>query len=83
MQQEGRNVALDLRQVEAIDAAGIGALVSLQAAGVYLKLVNPTQQVRGILKFTNLDSSFEICESQSPAETTESTRAGIPDFTYL
>jgi anti-anti-sigma regulatory factor len=37
-QQEGQNVVLDLTQVDAIDAAGIGALVSLQAAGVYLKL---------------------------------------------
>ncbi len=83
IQQERRNIVLDLAQVDAIDAAGIGALVSLQAAGVYLKLMNPTQQVREILKVTNLDSIFEICESQSPDETTESTRTGIPDFTYL
>lgn len=83
MQQEGRNIVLDLAQVDAIDDAGIGALVSLQAAGVYLKLVNPIPQVREMLKVTKLDSIFEICESQSPAETTESTRAGIPDFTYL
>jgi anti-anti-sigma regulatory factor len=35
---------LDLTQVDAIDAAGIGALASLQAAGVYLKLMNPTDK---------------------------------------
>lgn len=77
VQQQSRNVVLDLTKVDAIDAAGIGALVSLQAAGVYLKLLNPTQQVREVLKVTKLDSIFEICESQSTAATTESTRAGF------
>jgi len=65
-QQRGQNVVLDLAQVDAIDAAGIGALVSLQAAGIYLKLMNPSEQVREILKITQLDSVFEIGESQSP-----------------
>ncbi len=65
--QRGRNVIVDLRQVDAIDAAGIGALVSLQAAGIYLKLAHPTDQVREILRVTKLDSIFEICESQSTA----------------
>jgi len=71
VQQESRNVVLDLTEVDAIDAAGIGALVSLQAAGVYLKLLNPAQQVREVLKVTKLDSIFEICESQSTAATTD------------
>jgi anti-anti-sigma factor len=66
-QHQGRNVVIDLREVEGIDAAGIGALVSLQAAGLYLQLMNPTQQVREILKVTNLDSVFEICESLATA----------------
>jgi anti-anti-sigma factor len=69
MQQESRNVVLDLTEVDAIDAAGVGALLSLQAAGVYLKLRNPSRQVREILKVTRLNSIFEICESQSIAET--------------
>jgi anti-anti-sigma factor len=76
VQQEGRKVVVDLAGVDAVDAAGIGALVSLQAAGVYLTLMNPTDQVREILKLTKLDSIFEICESQSTAATTESTQAG-------
>src|SRR5216683_3014499 len=75
-QQGGRNVVLDLTQVDAIDAAGIGASVSLQAAGVYLKLMNPTRQVREILKLTNLDTILEICESHSTCSTTGSTQAG-------
>ena len=68
-QQQGRDVVLDLSQVEAIDAAGLGALVSLQAAGIYLKLMNPTEQVRDILRVTGLDSVFEICECHLADET--------------
>ncbi|MGC1784676.1 MAG: STAS domain-containing protein [Acidobacteriaceae bacterium] len=33
-QQNGRDVILDLSQVNAIDAGGLGALVSLRAAGI-------------------------------------------------
>ncbi|SRR5208283_2921178 len=72
LHQAGRNIVLDLAEVDAVDAAGIGALVSLQAAGIYLKLMNPTQPVREILKVTNLDSIFEICESHGICETVES-----------
>jgi len=54
--------------VDAIDAAGIGVLVSLQAAGIYLKLVNPTRQVREVLRVTKLETVFEICESQPTVE---------------
>jgi anti-anti-sigma factor len=64
VQLQGRNTLLDLSQVDAIDAAGIGALVLLQAAGIYLKLVNPNEHVLEILKITQLDSVFEIVESQ-------------------
>jgi hypothetical protein len=67
---------LDLTHVDAIDAAGIGALVSLQAAGVYLKLMNPTPQVREILKITNLDTIFEICESREGFDETGTLLGG-------
>src|ERR1700735_2343694 len=56
---------LDLGGVNAIDAAGIGLLITLQAAGIYLQLLNPTRRVQEILKLTKLDSVFEICESPS------------------
>src|SRR5713101_6259327 len=65
VQQQGRNLVLDLAGVAAIDAAGIGLLVSLQAAGIYPKLLNPTKQVREVLRVTQLESVFEICESPS------------------
>ena len=64
VQLYGREVILDLRKVDAIDAAGIGVLVSLQAAGVYLKLMAPGEQVREILRLTKLDSIFEICGAE-------------------
>jgi anti-anti-sigma factor len=74
LQQRGRNVTLDLSGVEAIDAAGIGALVSLQAAGIYLKLMNPTEHVAETLRLTKLDTVFEI--GRSPAAMNELLPAG-------
>jgi anti-anti-sigma factor len=79
LRQEARKMVLDLTQVEAIDAAGIGALVSLQAAGIYLKLLNPAEQVGELLRITRLDSLFEIRESRSGAAITESALAGASE----
>lgn len=65
----GRDVVLDLRDVQSMDAAGIGALIALQTAGVYLKLENPTRAVRELLHVTGMESVFEIVESQSDTST--------------
>jgi len=73
VRQERRDVSLDLAEVDAIDAAGVGSLVALQDAGIYLKLLNPNPQVREELRVTGLDSIFEICDSR----TTEDVRVGI------
>jgi len=62
LRHRGRDIALDLARVDAIDAAGLGALISLQAAGVYLRLLNPTNVVRETLRVAHLDSFFEIDE---------------------
>jgi anti-anti-sigma factor len=62
--RHAQNIILDLREVETIDAAGIGALIALQAAGIYLKLINPSRHTREILRVTKLQSFFEICESE-------------------
>jgi anti-anti-sigma regulatory factor len=48
-----------------MDAAGIGLLVSLQAAGVYLRILNPTKQVLDLLRLTEVDSVVEIQERPS------------------
>ena len=61
VRQRGRNVILDLAEVDAIDASGVGALISLQAAGIYLQLLNPTKAVREVLQLTGVDSVLEIC----------------------
>src|SRR3977135_2329056 len=68
VRQEGRIVTLDLTGVDAIDAAGIGSLVSLQASGIYLTLLNPTEQVREIFRVTQLESVFEIRDSRAAEE---------------
>jgi anti-anti-sigma factor len=68
VRQNGRNVLLDLRKVDGIDAGGLGALVSLRTAGFCLKLKEPAAHVRRILSLTKLDSIFEICESESADE---------------
>ena len=58
--QHGRDIILDLKAVDAIDAAGIGVLISLQAAGIYLRLADPNEHVREVLRVTGLESVFEI-----------------------
>ena len=63
--QHGRTVVIDLGRVDAVDAAGIGMLVSLQAAGIYLRLMNPNSNVREMLRVTHLESIFEVCETPS------------------
>jgi len=65
VRQYGRDIILDLANVEAIDAAGIGVLISLQAAGVYLKLMNPARNVREVLRLAGLGAIFEIVQSPS------------------
>jgi anti-anti-sigma factor len=65
VKHHGRDVVLDLSEVSAIDAAGVGALVSLQAAGVYLKLMNPSEPVREVLRLTGLEAVFEIGEAKT------------------
>jgi anti-anti-sigma factor len=66
-----RNVVLDLAGVDAIDAAGVGLLVSLQASGIYLKLRNPSERVLEVLRVTQLESLFEISDSPSTEEIAE------------
>lgn len=72
--QHKPTIILDLSEVDAIDAAGIGALVSLQAAGIYLRLMNPSKPVREILQVTRLDTVFEILKSPLTASQEETAR---------
>ena len=60
-----RMVVLDLAEVSAVDAAGIGMLVLLRlwanATGTKLKVMNLTPRVEELLQVTNLRSAFEVC----------------------
>jgi len=60
LKHHGSTLLLDLSLVDRIDAAGIGALVALQAAGIYLKLADPSKPVAEVLRLTKVDSLFEI-----------------------
>lgn len=65
LRQDRQEIVVDLSGVAAVDAAGVGALVSLQAAGLYLTLTDPVPTVRELLSRTKLDSIFEIIETRS------------------
>jgi anti-sigma B factor antagonist len=60
-----RMVVLDLAEVSAVDAAGLGMLVAVRAwakaTGTELKLMNLTPRVEEVLQLTNLRSAFEVC----------------------
>ena len=64
-QADIRVAVLDLADVTAVDAAGLGMLVALRAwadaTGKQLKLMNLTQRVEEVLELTNLRSKFEFC----------------------
>jgi len=59
-----RVIMLDLSDVEALDAGGLAALLSLRQWArerkVQLKLVNPSHFVQEVLARTRLDSVFDI-----------------------
>jgi anti-anti-sigma factor len=76
VRQHGPSVILDLTKVDVIDAAGVGALIALQAAGIYVKLVNPAKQVREILRVVGLESVFEIGQTRMLDEVTENCMPG-------
>jgi anti-sigma B factor antagonist len=64
-QSPARLLVLDLAEVRAIDAAGLGTLVDLhasaKASGKQLKLMSLTPRVEALLQLTKLSTIFEIC----------------------
>jgi len=59
-----RRVVIDLSGVEMIDAAGLGALISValaaQASQCSVKLAAPSNLIRQLLALTNLTSVFDL-----------------------
>jgi anti-anti-sigma factor len=78
-QSDVNTVVLDLAQVIAIDAAGLGMLLELRewtkARGIGFTLLNITQRVKQVLEITCLNSVFEI---SSEAEVLFLATAGRP-----
>jgi anti-anti-sigma factor len=63
-QSQLRVAVLDLAEISAVDAAGLGMLAGLRnwakSAGKQLKLMNIVPRVDQVLELTNLRSAFEI-----------------------
>ena len=78
----GRDITLNLTEVETIDAAGTGALIALQAAGIYLRLLNPSKPVREILRLTRIESVFEILAA-GDGESDMVRKGGFPNALSL
>jgi len=70
MRRGCREVIVNLREVTAIDGAGVGALIALQAAGFYLTLADPTPIVRDVLASADLGSVFEFAETPGKLNST-------------
>jgi anti-sigma B factor antagonist len=60
----GRNLILDLEEMEMIDSTGIGELVLIHmracAAGKEVRIVSPQKRVLEVLELTNVGSLFRI-----------------------
>jgi anti-anti-sigma regulatory factor len=59
----GRDIALDLGGVTSIDSSGIGALIALQAAGIYIRLKDVSEEVSKALRARDAESLFEAREA--------------------
>jgi anti-anti-sigma factor len=62
--QRASALMIDLRRVEALDAAGLGTLLRIKqccdAQGMDLKFINPCKQVQEVLALTALDSVLDV-----------------------
>ena len=71
LSQGERRFVFDLSDVEYVDSAGIGFLVSclttLWRSDAKLRLASPPERVRYVLEITRLDTVFEICPTQEEA----------------
>ena len=67
-QPHSRRLVLDLASVTAMDAAGLGVLVSLRSSatrsGGTFKLMNVNPKIRSLLELTNLKLIFEMCSAR-------------------
>ena len=66
---DNRYILIDLNEVSAIDAAGLGALAELEqwarSGNRTIHLVNPSRQVREALEATRLSSVIQIVPAEA------------------
>jgi anti-anti-sigma factor len=64
IQSDVSTVVLDMAQVSAVDAGGLGAMLELreqfQSRGIGFKIMNVSKFVGRVLEVTRLDSVFEV-----------------------
>ncbi len=69
--EEGGDVLIDLSKINYIDSTGIGELVSYLGRFQELKrqliLVEPSDQIRKLLRVAHLDELFQICDTLEEA----------------
>lgn len=69
--QGHKNILLNIRDVSYVDSSGIGELFSsfttVRNQGGVLKLSNPNERVRNLLKLTMLNTVIEVAEDESTA----------------
>jgi anti-sigma B factor antagonist len=72
--QQGRNVTVDLSELQLIDSSGVGVLVSLykrvRSRGGTVKFVGVTAQPLAIFKLLRLDRAFECSPALAPSTLT-------------
>jgi anti-anti-sigma factor len=70
--QRAAALIIDLRQVEALDAAGLGTFLRIKqwcdAQGMNVKVINPGKHVQEVLALTGLDSVFDVCPASTKDE---------------
>lgn len=67
--QRAAALVIDLRQVEVLDAAGLGTFLRIKqwcdAHGMNLKFINPGKHVQEVLALTALDSVLDVLPAAS------------------
>jgi len=71
IEQEKKNIVVDLAQVEWMNSTGLGILISsfttLRSNGGVLKLANVTEKIQSLLTITKLVTVFEAFDSVDEA----------------
>ena len=82
LESQTRRVVIDLSGVEMIDAAGLGALISValraQASQWSVKLAAPSILIRQLLELTKLISVFEVHPTLGAATVASRGQAASP-----